>query len=60
MQPCRRHWWSALPIESRVAFHIGESSGEDDDDPNVATGDERAPPMSVVVRAVTRHVAAWR
>jgi hypothetical protein len=26
-------------------FHIGESSGEDDGDPNVATGDERAPPQ---------------
>ena len=46
MQPCnKRHWWSALPVGSRVAFHIGESSGEDDDDPNVATGDGRAPPQ---------------
>ena len=45
MQSCRRHWWSALPIGSRVTFHIGESSGEDDDGPNVATGDERAPPQ---------------
>jgi hypothetical protein len=34
-----------LPVGSRVAFHIGESSGEDDDDPNVATGDGRAPPQ---------------
>ena len=31
--------------EPRVAFHIGESSGKDDDDPNVATGDDRAPPQ---------------
>jgi hypothetical protein len=73
MQPCRRHWWSALPVGSRVAFHIGESSGEDNADPNVATGDGRAPPYGstappgggapstgVVVRVVTRHVAAWR
>ena len=34
-----------MPVGSRVAFHIGESSGEDDDDPNVATGDKRAPPQ---------------
>jgi hypothetical protein len=34
-----------LPVGSRVAFHIGESSDEDDDDPNVATGDGRAPPQ---------------
>ena len=45
MQPCRRHWWSALPVGSRVAFHIGASSGEDDGGPNVATGDGRAPPQ---------------
>jgi hypothetical protein len=32
-----------LPVGSRVASHIGESSGEDDDDLNVATGDRRAP-----------------
>jgi hypothetical protein len=31
-----------LPVGSRVAFHIGESSGEDDDDP---TGDGRSPPQ---------------
>ena len=34
-----------MPVGTRVAFHIGESSGEDDDDPNVATGDGRAPPQ---------------
>ena len=34
-----------MPVGSRVASHIGESSGEDDDDPNVATGDGRAPPQ---------------
>ena len=45
MQPYTRHWWSALPVGSRVAFHIGESSGGDDDGPNVATGDGRAPPQ---------------
>jgi hypothetical protein len=33
-----------LPVASRVAFHIGESSGENNDDPNVATSDGRAPP----------------
>ena len=72
MQPYRRHLWSALPVGSRVAFHIGESSGEDNGDHNVATGDGRAPthkglrrhgggapPMGVVVRVVTRRVAAW-
>ena len=30
---------------SMVAFAIGEYSGEDDDDPNVATRDGRAPPQ---------------
>ena len=39
------HWWSALPVGSHVAFHIGESSGEDNDDPSVATGGGRAPPQ---------------
>jgi hypothetical protein len=34
-----------LPLESRVGFHIGESSGEGDDGPNVTTSDERAPPQ---------------
>ena len=29
----------------RRAFVIGEYSGEDDDDPNVATRDRRAPPQ---------------
>ena len=60
-----------MPVGSRVAFHIGESSGEDNDDPNVATGDGRAPTQGstaprwwgtsdgVVVRVVTRRVAAW-
>ena len=73
---CTRFFIQALPVGSRVAFHIGESSGEDDDDPNVATGDGRAPPQgstaprwwgtsdgrgatTVVVRVVTRRVAAW-
>jgi hypothetical protein len=32
-------------VVSIVAFHIGESSGEDNDDPNVATFDGRAPPQ---------------
>ena len=32
-------------VGSRVASHIGESSGEDDDDPTVATGDGRAQPQ---------------
>ena len=34
-----------MPLESRVGFHIGESSGEGDDGPNVTTSDERAPPQ---------------
>ena len=34
-----------MPVASRVAFHIGESSGEDNDDPNVAIGDACAPPQ---------------
>ena len=34
-----------MPVGSRVAFHIGESSGEDNGDHNVATGDGRAPPQ---------------
>ena len=33
-----------MPAGSR-AFAIGEYSGEDDDDPNVATRDKRAPPQ---------------
>jgi hypothetical protein len=45
LQPCMRLWWSAWPVASRVASHIGKSSGEDDDDPNVATSDVRAPPQ---------------
>ena len=32
-----------MPAGSR-AFAIGEYNGEDDDDPNVATRDRRAPP----------------
>ena len=32
-----------MPAGSK-AFAIGEYSGEDDDDPNVATRDKRAPP----------------
>ena len=42
-----------MPVGSRVAFHIGESSGEDDDDPNVATGDGRAPPQGSTSRSTT-------
>jgi hypothetical protein len=34
-----------LTVGSYVAFHIGESSGEDDDKPNVATRNGRAPPQ---------------
>ncbi len=33
-----------MPAGSRT-FAIGEYSGEDDDDPNVATRDRRAPPQ---------------
>ena len=34
-----------MPVGSRLAFDIGEYNGEDDDDPNVATRDGRAPPQ---------------
>ena len=35
-----------MPAGSMIAFAIGEYSGEDDDDPNVATRDSRrAPPQ---------------
>ena len=57
-----------MPAGSR-AFAIGEYSGEDDDDPNVATRDRRAPPQGSTapwwwgtsdggrgVRAVARHL----
>jgi hypothetical protein len=58
-----------MPVGSMVAFAIGEYSGEDDDDPNVATRDMRAPPQGSTapwwwgtsdggrgVRVVARHV----
>ena len=58
-----------MPAESMVAFAIGEYSGEDDDDPNVATRDRRAPPQGSTapwwwgtshggrgVRVVARHL----
>ena len=50
-----------------MAFAIGEYNGEDDDDPNVATRDRRAPPHGSTapwwwgmggcgVRVVARHL----
>ena len=58
-----------MPVGSMVAVAIGEYSGEDDDDPNVATRDRRAPPQESTapwwwgtsdggrwVRAVARHM----
>ena len=58
-----------MVVGRRVAFYIGEYSGEDDDDPNVATRDgvhnhrglwrhgDGAPLMGgVVVRVVGRHL----
>ena len=33
-----------MPVGSMVVVAIGEYGGEDDDDPNVAAGDGRAPP----------------
>jgi hypothetical protein len=58
-----------ISVGSRIAFDIGECSGEDDDDPNVATSggvhhrmgpqrhDGGAPLMGgVVARAVAEHV----
>ena len=58
-----------MPVGSMVAFAIGEYSGEDDDDPNVATRDRRAPPQGSTapwwwgtshggrgVRVVVRHL----
>jgi hypothetical protein len=57
-----------MPAGTR-AFAIGEYSGEDDDDPNVATRDRRVPPQELRrngggaplmggcgVRAVVRHL----
>ena len=38
-----------MPVGSRLAFDIGEYNGEDDDDPNVATRDGRAPPHGSMV-----------
>jgi hypothetical protein len=34
-----------MPVGSMVVVAIGEYGGEDDDDPNVATRDRRAPPQ---------------
>ena len=55
-----------------VAFAIGKYSGEDDDDPNVATRDRRAPPHGSTapwwwgtsgggrgVRVVARHLHGY-
>jgi hypothetical protein len=36
-----------MPVGSMVAVAIGEYSGEDDDNPNVATRGRRAPPQGL-------------
>jgi hypothetical protein len=38
-----------MPVDRRVTFGIGESSGEVDDDPNVTTSVRRAPPHGSTV-----------
>jgi hypothetical protein len=61
-----------MPVESMVAFAIGEYSGEDDGDPNAATRDMRAPPQGSTapwwwgtsdggrgVRAAARHLHGY-
>jgi hypothetical protein len=58
-----------MPVGSMVVVAIGEYGGEDDDDPNVATHDRRAPPQGSMapwwwgtsdggreVRAVATHL----